>query len=275
MCNSFLYTVGSSIFFPFFVIILIIGCFFVIKKVREDDLPNDYKFFIFLIFLCLFIFVLLVFFSLNATGCTDKTKHLSRKEINLINKKKLEKNHIIVMGDSRMDFLRNERDKIDVPKYVSFIALSGAKYDWFSTDAIDELEKELDEKQNKEYYHVIIDFGVNDLNDEEEVSKHEKEYFDRTLALAKKYHNVDFYYLSVNPIEPMIKDHFPGHRSNTKIKEFNYLMKQDITLSSLNNLWYCNSYDHVKFKTYDGLHYDTQTNKRIINYIDKQCVLRH
>ena len=42
--------------------------------------------------------------------------------------------------------------------------------------------------------------------------------------------------------------------------------------SELNNIYYCDSYNTLDFKTDDGLHYTRDTNKDIINYIANKCV---
>lgn len=182
-------------------------------------------------------------------------------------------NKVIIIGDSRMEFLYDRGDSIKIPSNFDFIALSGTNIQWFKNVALNKLEKKLN-NMNKEYkYHVVINMGVNDLNDFEKAQKHADNYFYLFNKLVSKYESVNFYFLSVNPIDDKIIDRFfYQHRTTEEIIQFNKKIVYLIKKNGYNNFTYCDSYNNINFGIPDGLHYDKNTDQRIVDYIVNDCV---
>ena len=76
-----------------------------------------------------------------------------------------------------MEYIKDRGDSIDIPSNFNFIALSGTRINWFANDAMNELEKKLKNMDHRYKYHVVINMGVNDLNDLIPSENHAKEYF--------------------------------------------------------------------------------------------------
>ena len=116
--------------------------------------------------------------------------------------------------------------------------------------------------------------GVNDLDDTVSPEIHVSKYYDFYKFLAEEYPNVDFYFLSVNPIDDDIINTFgvKQYRTTPKIKKFNDIMYSKILNSNIKNLKYCDSYNNIDFGIPDGLHYDMKTDQKIVNYIVNKCV---
>ena len=183
-------------------------------------------------------------------------------------------NKVIIIGDSRMEFLYNRGNSIKIPSNFSFIALGGTKINWFENDALKKLDLKLKNMDKNYQYHVVINMGVNDLNDLKKAKTHADNYFYLLDKLVFKYSNVDFYFLSVNPIDDRIinRIHIPQYRTTDKINDFNSEMIRLIDKENHSNLFYCNSYDSIDFGIPDGLHYDKDTDQRIVDYIVNDCV---
>ena len=117
-------------------------------------------------------------------------------------------NKVIIIGDSRMEYINNRGKNIDIPINFNFIALGGTKINWFENEALIKLEEKLDNMDKNYKYHVVINMGVNDLNDKNEAVEHADEYFSLFYDLVSKYDDVNFYILSVNPINDKIINRF-------------------------------------------------------------------
>ena len=181
------------------------------------------------------------------------------------------KNEIVVVGDSRMSLIEDDKDMVK-PANLMFVAKSGMKIDWLENDALPEVNHILENKNFK--YHIVVNMGVNDLDNEEyKGDEIAEEYFKLYSELAKENPDLDVYVLSVNPIDDeLIKQKKNNHRTTKKIKLFNTTIQKELAKSNLDNMHYCDSYNSINFETYDGLHYTKDTNKRIINYINNNCV---
>ncbi len=180
----------------------------------------------------------------------------------------LKKNKVIIIGDSRFKHILNNKNEYFIPLNFDIIADSGKEVKWFQNDALKTLSNKID---NSPLYHVIINMGVNDIQFYRPFDDDILLYQKIIKNLKKEYPKVNFYFLSINPVdEDVIKAYYPGnHRTNSEIKYFNNLMFE---FSKKNNLIFCSSYDNVVFNIPDGLHYDTTTNQRIIDYINNKCV---
>ncbi|MBR2834012.1 MAG: hypothetical protein IKE75_06310 [Bacilli bacterium] len=182
-----------------------------------------------------------------------------------------EKNKIVIIGDSRFDYIVLKKDVIKIPDNYIMIAKSGASYEWFYYEALNKLYKILNKKTDVNYY-VVMNVGVNDIqfngNYQPALDKYIKTYND----LASKYSNVDFYLLSINPInEEKLNYYQPQNiRTNKKIEDFNNQLLDSI--ENIDNLYYCDSYHDIYFHTEDGLHYTDKTGQDTINYIKDECV---
>ncbi len=185
---------------------------------------------------------------------------------------KLSPNKIIVVGDSRMEYIETN-DDVEVPNNLEFIAKSGARFSWFDEEAREELIEALEEDNNY-VYHVVFNMGVNDINYSDNLNLIAKDYYMAYYELAKEYPNVYFYMLSINPIdEDLINEHFSTNtRTNAKIENVNSTMIKYMKENNLSNMAYCDSYHKVTFGTPDGLHYDTDTDQRIIDFIINDCI---
>ena len=64
------------------------------------------------------------------------------------------------------------------------------------------LKKILDNRITKYHYHVFFNLGVNDVQyDNGKIKRIFNNYFNEYEKLANKYSDVDFYLLSINPID--------------------------------------------------------------------------
>ena len=114
-------------------------------------------------FVAVFLPLLTVFMSdLNASklngpevgSLTLSAKIPSKNKINIAALDNLDRNHIIIVGDSRMRFLADD-EKVKIPSNFSFIAKGGAKIDWLTDVALLELEKKLNNVLNEENLKVL------------------------------------------------------------------------------------------------------------------------
>lgn len=284
-CNdNFLFYITHTKYFDIlccFVILFLIFLIFLsfndkfINKIKN----NKFKMIFIIAFLGLFVGFLLFLFAciLNKdafNGCSTKFyENIYFRAKNDLNKKaaELNKSKVIVVGDSRMEFIADDKD-IVIPFNFEFVAKSGMKIDWFRKTAIPKVKSIL---KNKEYkYYVIVNMGVNDLNTNYKGDEISKDYFKLYQKLAKDYPNIDVYIMSVNPIyeDKLNKSEVSNKRTVNKIKLFNNNILNELEHSNLDNLYYCDSYNNLHFESEDGLHYTRDTNKEIINYIANKCI---
>lgn len=207
----------------------------------------------------------------------SKVKTEKKLPKNIYEKKAIKEivyNKVIIIGDSRMEFLKDREDEIKIPKNFNFIALSGTRIDWFEDVAQKELNKKI-KKMDKNYqYHVVINMGVNDLNDNKNPEEHANNYFQIINKLVENNKNINFYFLSVNPInDKIIGKYFRLQKRTTKkIEQFNEIIIKSINNKKYENLTYCDSYNNINFGIPDGLHYDKDTDQKIIDFIVKDCL---
>lgn len=200
---------------------------------------------------------------------------LEFKKNEIINNKSIYNlDKIIIIGDSRMEFINNKKNELNIPKNIVFIAKSGAKISWLRESGLPELNKVI--KKNKKYEnHVIFNLGVNDLDSNIDIENLASEYYNAYKSIIKYNKDISFYFLSVNPIdENRIYTYFNinNKRTNKKIEKFNKYFLNFIKKDNLKNIKYCDSYNNLEFYLPDGLHYDTETDKKIIEYIIKKCI---
>ena len=284
--DNFLFYITHTKYFDIlclFVILFFIILFFLVQKDEflKKFKNNNFKQFLVILSLGLFtgFFVFLFVWLLNANtfnGCT--TKYYENKYYEAIKNVSVKtdligKTKIIVVGDSRMELINNDKT-IKKPFNLEIIAKSGTHLDWFTDTASKKIKKIINDDFK---YNVIINMGVNDLNwlkkdyDEEDLTE---DYFKAYEELVSEYSDVNFYLLSVNPLnEKIIKEKIPDNkRSNKSIKKYNNYLREEIENSKFDNISYCDSYNTLDFETYDGLHYNRKTSEAILNYIINDCV---
>lgn len=160
-------------------------------------------------------------------------------------------NLLIYMGDSRIVGMMSSITN----KSITYIAQSGAGYSWLVDSAIPELANKIEGKK-----FIVLAFGVNDLGNA-------ANYLTKYQELKDTYPNVNIYIMSVNPVDEA-KEAENGYTvTNESIENFNETMKKSFGEN------YIDVYAQIKdnFETEDGVHYTTETYKKIheivINYI--------
>ena len=160
-------------------------------------------------------------------------------------------NLLIYMGDSRIVGMMSSITN----KSITYIAQSGAGYSWLVDSAIPELANKIEGKK-----FIVLAFGVNDLGNA-------ANYLTKYQELKDTYPNVNIYIMSVNPVDES-KEAENGYTvTNESIENFNETMKNSFGEN------YIDVYAQIKdnFETEDGVHYTTETYKKIheivINYI--------
>lgn len=220
------------------------------------------------LFILIFYLFLISIITNNINKLIPKTKELEEE------KTVLEINKIIIIGDSRMELINNKKQVLNIPNSIVFIAKSGAKISWLYEIGLQKLYETI-EHRKKYKYHVVFNLGVNDLDDDVNIVNLANEYYKVYNRIIRDNRDISFYLLSVNPVdENRIYTNFSMHnkRTNDKIEKFNNYLMNFINKDKLKNVKYCDSYNELEFYLPDGLHYDTQTDKKIIKYIIEKCV---
>ncbi len=266
----------------FFVLFFLIGLCFLVKN---DDIlekiknKNFIKFIIIafsLIFVGFFIFIFIwLIYSSSVKNCACKyyesIPNVFYKSINN-ETNYLKNNRVLIIGDSRMEYMQNDKTLIK-PENFDFIAKNSMKYTWFHDEALPRAYKTL--KNNKyDKYNIVVNMGVNDLNDDIDIKKRADDYFKDYEKLAQYNSKINLYILSINPIfeKRLNETQKYNTRTNKKIEEFNKEIIKKINNSKEGNIYYCNAYDKLKFKSDDGIHYIKETNEKIIDYIINDCI---
>ena len=282
--DNFLFYITHTKYFDIlclFVVLFFIGLFILTQKNEFIDKfkNSNFKMFTTIFSLGIFVgfFVFLFVWSLNINefeGCSTRyvVNVYAKSENNMFKMvDNLKKSKIIIVGDSRMEFIKNDKE-IALPFNLEFVAKSGMRIDWLKKTAISQVKKILKNKNYK--YYIVVNMGVNDLNSDLKGKEIAEDYFEIYSKLANEYSDVKIYLMSVNPIiekklnkiEPLNK------RTNKKIKLFNQTIQKELKVSDTENMYYCDAYNNLKFETDDGLHYTQDTNKKIIYYIINDCV---
>lgn len=221
---------------------------------------------------CNFLVILLLFFSMAFFCIFLSNNYNSFFNSNFIdiNLNTIKSNKVIVIGDSRFKHIIRDKDNYTIPSNFTFIAESAKDIKWFKTEALDSLYSILD-SDDIYSYHVVINMGVNDIQFSRPFDDQIEAYKEQFKKLVNDYPYVKFYFLSVNPIdEEMMDIYYPGNlRTNSEIMYFN---KEMLEFTTKYNINYCSSFDSVYFNIPDGIHYDHDTNQRIIDYINNDCV---
>lgn len=228
-----------------------------------------------------FIFVLFVFIIFFILICISNQKNnVIKYKFNLTNINLKPLNYIVVVGDSRMEFIENNRNNLNIPNSLFIDAKSGARINWLIDTGLPTLYNIINNRLDNVQYHVIFNLGVNDINDindinyDIDINKRAEEYFKIYRNLINIYKDIKFYILSVNPVdESRIYIKFPyNKRTNNKIEQFNNYFIGKLNSENFDNVEYCDSYNNLTFNLPDGLHFDDYTDQKIIDYIINGCV---
>lgn len=220
---------------------------------------------IILILLSLILIVILNSDSYQECTTAYNDKHSHKNNVN--------NDKVIIVGDSRMEYIVDD-ESIELPSNFEFIAKSGMTITWLKDTALEELYEIIDNKEEEYKYHVLFNMGVNDLSSDIKDTQRADEYFDIYKEISEKYKDINIYLLSINPIdENIINDNFSTNKRTTeKIENFNQELIDNILKEKLDNVYYCDSYNNMSFETPDGLHYNKETNIKIIDYIANKCL---
>lgn len=259
--------INSIVSFILIIMLILIVKYFTKKYFNKRSLKKINKIinisFITLVLILLISIILIFVFANPEEGSKTKYNKICSYGKNFTY------NKVLIVGDSRMEYIE-EDNTFTIPSNFEFVAKSAMRIDWLRYTAYEQVENIL--KDTKYQYHVVFNMGVNDISDDISIEKRAKEYFEIYTSLAKEFPNAKMYLLSVNPVnDKIISKYHDGKRSNKRIEEFNsytleYLKKAE------KNMYYCDSYNEMKFEAYDGLHYSHKTNEDVINYINDKCV---
>ena len=168
---------------------------------------------------------------------------------------------LIIVGDSRTEYMSKTPNITSQYYKTTFIGLSGSGYDWLNKTAVPKLKSYLNQSSKK--YIVVFNHGVNDL---ENLEKYKSLY--KNIINSSAYKRHAFFFMSVNPV-------FNGCRvdrnnngtgtTNSGIVSFNSKMRTFFSSSR-----YINCYSNMMLRgydSYDGIHYTDATNKQIMNYL--------
>lgn len=179
---------------------------------------------------------------------------------------------VYFVGDSRTVFLRNTLGS-SKPSNVDFVCSSGKGLEWFKEEGCPDLIHKLSEQPVNSRKAVVVNFGVNDL-------QNINGYVSYMKALAKKLkrdYNCDMYYMSVNPVNSAVIRANNGRvREEAQITAFNRTIYQKLCDGDKRSFTYINTCTYLqnsgwisnRFNTgiNDGIHYSEATTLRIYDY---------
>jgi len=156
----------------------------------------------------------------------------------------------IFVGDSRTVAMKKAVTETYPEDTCTYIAKEGEGYEWLYHHAIVELEELLRERPDAT---VIFNLGINDLDKLNSYISFYKEVF-------AAHPNTNFYFMSVNPIEP---EKFNNRITTEDVITFNQRFIDEFPEQ------YLDCYNHLlseDFSTIDGLHYHDSTSLKIHHY---------
>lgn len=179
---------------------------------------------------------------------------------------------VYFVGDSRTVGLQLALGK-SVPSNVDFVCKGNQGLTWFRQTGYRELVQKLSRQSRNTKKAVIINLGVNDLNNVDAYVT----YMKRVSENLKQNYNCAMYYLSVNPVNSaMIRSYGAATRTEAQVASFNRTIYQRLCSGGNRAFTYINSCTYLqkygwssnRFDAgiYDGLHYSVETTLRIYDY---------
>ncbi len=171
---------------------------------------------------------------------------------------------LVLVGDSRTvgmynSYYENEGKEIYIEDENDYFwsAKVGAGYSWFKDTGLPAAEKELEDNTD-----IVILMGVNDCRNVKIAESYATLINDKTKEWAKKYKDINVYYVSLNPISEDTIYSTTNDNVETWNKKITSLLSKDVT--------YIDTYDiiedTVNYST-DGLHYQSSTYKYIYKLV--------
>ena len=154
----------------------------------------------------------------------------------------------IWVGDSRTVGMGKAMDNADI-----YIGESGEGYYWMDETGLPLLIEAI---ASYPELPVIFNFGVND-------DENLPNYLTLYRALEEQYPDTDFYYLSVNPIEPTLCKNI----SNEEISAFNQALKEEYPNTYIDSFTFLMVNETV---TIDGIHYSEDDYRAIYDFAAAQ-----
>lgn len=158
-------------------------------------------------------------------------------------------NQIVFIGDSRTEGLRG----VNTNSSNVFQCKSSMGYDWMMSTGFPAADS-----YAKQGTSFIILMGVNDLYNQ-------SKYITAINSKAKEWTSkgANVFYASVGPVEN------DPYASNSEIESFNNALKSGLS----SDVTFIDLYAELTsngFKTVDGTHYTTDTDKRILQFLEEQ-----
>lgn len=157
---------------------------------------------------------------------------------------------IVFIGDSRMVTLKESVEKELGSCAAAVIAKNGSRYEWFHDTAIPQADKIIGSGSK-----VVINMGVNDLNDADKYAQ-DMNYWG-TVWTAR---GAQIYYASVNPVWDN-----PHGMTPERVKLFNDRLKSQL----IPQITWLDSHSYLMstgVHAYDGIHYKDDTNLVLYQY---------
>lgn len=172
------------------------------------------------------------------------------------------------VGDSRFLGMKHALGKT-IPSNVGIICKGGKGLGWFRRTGFDRLLEQVKEMSVESRMAVVINLGVNDLNNYSEYPN----YMKKVSEVLTSY-GCDMYYMSVNPVNSAMIRNYRGYyaRTEKQIRNINKMIYNKLcsgsnkcyTYVDTNN--YLRRYGWISNNKNDGVHYSDATYKRIYDY---------
>ena len=157
---------------------------------------------------------------------------------------------IVFIGDSRMVTLKESVEKELGSCVAAVIAKNGSRYEWFHDTAIPQADKIIGSGSR-----VVINMGVNDLNDADKYAQ-DMNYWGAVWSAR----GAQVYYASVNPVWEN-----PHGMTQERVKLFNDRLKAQL----IPQITWLDSHNYLLgtgVHAYDGIHYKDDTNLVLYHY---------
>ena len=165
---------------------------------------------------------------------------------------------LLYVGDSRTVGMKAS---LSASNGVRYVAESGMSYYWFSGTAVSQIENLLNSEENNIKF-VVINMGYNDLAgySDGNVDK----YINVYNNLKSKYTNVDFYYMSVNPVDEEKERRIAVGQGGMTFVGNSSIINFNNHLESALDEEFIDVYNSLSsFSTSDGVHYTSNTYQEI------------